>query len=65
MTHLNVISWHQINSVYTYENVVVEGNTVTPKSETYHFKTQKKVPKVGMMLVGWGGNNGSTVKIPS
>lgn len=25
------------------------------------FKTQLKVPKVGVMLVGWGGNNGSTV----
>lgn len=25
------------------------------------FKTQVKVPKVGVMLVGWGGNNGSTV----
>lgn len=25
------------------------------------FKTQLKVPRVGAMLVGWGGNNGSTV----
>ncbi len=26
----------------------------------YKFRTQRKVPKLGLMLVGWGGNNGST-----
>ena len=25
------------------------------------FRTQLRVPRVGLMLVGWGGNNGSTV----
>lgn len=35
--------------------------TVVPKSHRYTFRTQRKVPRVGMMLVGWGGNNGSTV----
>lgn len=25
------------------------------------FRTERKVPKLGLMLVGWGGNNGSTV----
>ena len=39
----------------------MEGNVVTPVSQTLHFKTQIKVPKVGVMLVGLGGNNGSTV----
>lgn len=34
---------------------------MTPVSQTLHFKTQTKVPKVGVMLVGLGGNNGSTV----
>lgn len=33
---------------------------VVPKKEVYTFKTQRKVPKTGLMLVGWGGNNGST-----
>lgn len=33
----------------------------TPTSETYMFKTQTKVPKTGLMLVGLGGNNGSTI----
>ena len=25
------------------------------------FRTQRKVPRTGLMLVGWGGNNGTTV----
>lgn len=33
---------------------------VVPKKEVYTFKTQRKVPKTGLMLVGWGGNNGTT-----
>ena len=52
----------QIVSTYTYDTVTVEGATVTPVSTKYTFKTDKKVPKTGMMLVGWGGNNGSTVR---
>ena len=31
-----------------------------PKEVEYQFRTQRKVPKLGLMLVGWGGNNGST-----
>ena len=27
----------------------------------YTFRTDKRVPKTGVMLVGWGGNNGSRV----
>eukprot|EP00808_Paulinella_micropora_P000517 g55927.t1 len=34
---------------------------VQTKSYKYLFKTQRKVGKTGVMLVGWGGNNGSTV----
>ncbi|CAK9863921.1 unnamed protein product [Sphagnum jensenii] len=32
-----------------------------PKSVTYQFVTKRKLPKLGVMLVGWGGNNGSTL----
>lgn len=32
-----------------------------PKETAYDFKVDRAVGKVGMMLVGWGGNNGSTV----
>lgn len=31
------------------------------KDVKYSIKTDLKVPKVGLMLVGWGGNNGSTL----
>ena len=26
-----------------------------------HIRTKRQVPTLGLMLVGWGGNNGSTV----
>jgi len=53
-----------IESTYKYHStqVVEEKGKVTarPKTVEYQFRTQRKVPKVGLMLVGWGGNNGST-----
>lgn len=33
----------------------------TPSTESLTFKTDCNVPRVGVMLVGWGGNNGSTL----
>ena len=33
----------EIHSTYVYNTVEVDGTTVTPKSETYEFKTAKKV----------------------
>ncbi|ETI28946.1 hypothetical protein G647_01398 [Cladophialophora carrionii CBS 160.54] len=55
-----------IKSKYVYRTTAVtktaDGKlTATPKETTYDFQVDRKVPKVGMMLVGWGGNNGSTV----
>jgi myo-inositol-1-phosphate synthase len=55
-----------ILSKYTYRTTDVsldsDGKLVaTPKQTLYDFKVERKVPKTGMMLVGWGGNNGSTV----
>lgn len=57
---------NEIVSKYTYRTTLVDqaadGKFVaTPKQTVYDFKTERKVPKTGMMLVGWGGNNGSTV----
>ncbi|KAI8050557.1 hypothetical protein BDF22DRAFT_695595 [Syncephalis plumigaleata] len=51
---------------YTYQNTSVtqdaHGNVqVTPTNTLYHFKTDARLPKVGLMMVGWGGNNGSTL----
>eukprot|EP01112_Ceratiomyxa_fruticulosa_P012131 TRINITY_DN3345_c0_g1_i2.p1 TRINITY_DN3345_c0_g1~~TRINITY_DN3345_c0_g1_i2.p1 ORF type:complete len:460 (+),score=105.75 TRINITY_DN3345_c0_g1_i2:150-1529(+) len=34
---------------------------VRPESTEYTFKTTKRVPRLGVMIVGLGGNNGSTV----
>lgn len=55
-----------IQSNYTYHTTKVHtdatGTTIaTPVSTKYLFRTQRHVPKLGVMLVGWGGNNGSTV----
>lgn len=54
-----------IVSNYTYHttHVVQEDGKikVTPVEKKYVFKTQKKVPKLGLMMVGLGGNNGTTV----
>ena len=54
-----------ITSKYLYEKneVVLDGQKViiTPQQHEYTFRTTRKVPRVGVMLVGWGGNNGSTV----
>lgn len=56
----------EIKSKYTYRTTQVEVNgdgkyVATPNETLYDFKVDRKVPKVGMMLVGWGGNNGTTV----
>lgn len=56
----------EIRSVYTYRTTQVEQNSegnyiVTPKETVYEFKVDRRIPRVGMMLVGWGGNNGTTV----
>ncbi|KAJ3401670.1 Myo-inositol-1-phosphate synthase [Chytriomyces hyalinus] len=63
-----VYSEEEIRSTYTYRDVKVSKPDtpgaplqVTPVETTYQFKLDKKVPKVGLMLVGWGGNNGSTL----
>lgn len=56
----------EIRSKYSYRTTLVnetaDGKFVaTPKETVYDFKIDRKVPKTGMMLVGWGGNNGTTV----
>ena len=56
----------EIKSKYSYRTTSVrqaaDGSYVaTPKETHYDFKVERKVGKVGMMLVGWGGNNGTTV----
>jgi len=50
----------EIISKYKYQTTIVDGNVVRPVETKMCFKTSKKVPKLGVMLVGMGGNNGST-----
>ncbi|KAF7996224.1 hypothetical protein HCN44_001856 [Aphidius gifuensis] len=57
-----------IEAEYEYQtskvDPIVDGASeiiVTPESKTLLIRTEVKVPKVGLMLVGWGGNNGTTI----
>ena len=58
---------NDIQANYTYESSeVIRGEDgkpmiVRPKSTEYVFKTETKVPKTGVLFVGLGGNNGTTV----
>lgn len=61
-----VYTENEIKSNYVYRTTSVtktgDGKYIaTPKEKSYDFKVDRKVGKVGMMLVGLGGNNGTTV----
>jgi myo-inositol-1-phosphate synthase len=50
---------------YVYRNteaaISSDKVVITPKETKYTFKTETKVPRLGVMIVGLGGNNGTTV----
>ncbi|XP_071772028.1 inositol-3-phosphate synthase 1-A-like [Centroberyx gerrardi] len=54
-----------IEAQYSYQTTSVhrEGSkiTVSPSTSEMTFRTEQRVPQLGVMLVGWGGNNGTTV----
>lgn len=54
-----------ITSTYDYQTTRLEPSdgqwTCVPTTTKYEFRVGAKVPKLGVMLVGWGGNNGTTV----
>merc|ERR1712000_123894 len=54
-----------ITSEYSYHRAQtrIENDKIiaTPVTSSYSFKTERKVPKLGVMLIGLCGNNGSTV----
>lgn len=61
-----VYSENEIRTKYTYRTTEVNETgdgkfEAIPKETLYDFKVERKVPKTGMMLVGLGGNNGTTV----
>ncbi|KAN0012488.1 hypothetical protein ACTFIU_007792 [Dictyostelium citrinum] len=54
-----------IISDYTYQTTKIQNVNgeliVEPVDQKYIFKTERKVPKMGVMIVGLCGNNGTTV----
>lgn len=38
----------------------MEGHTIKPRQHTLQFRTKRHVPKTGVMIIGLGGNNGTT-----
>ncbi|XP_054716963.1 uncharacterized protein LOC129226382 [Uloborus diversus] len=54
-----------IEADYKYDTCIVEKEKgavkVIPRTTRVQFRTSRHVPKLGVMLVGWGGNNGSTI----
>ncbi|GMM27962.1 inositol-3-phosphate synthase [Martiniozyma asiatica (nom. inval.)] len=65
-TNRTKYSASQLTTSYTYKNSIVtkddndESYKVTPTSTDLTFELDLKVPKVGILLVGLGGNNGTT-----
>ena len=57
----------QIKSRYEYGTTKMSKGSsdsewiVEPVKEVFEFTLERKVPKFGLMLVGLGGNNGTTV----
>lgn len=47
--------------VFKYLTRFLSRSQVHPITKTLDIRTERKVPKLGLMLVGWGGNNGSTL----
>jgi myo-inositol-1-phosphate synthase len=59
-------SQNYIDVVYEYQTTIVDKTDsgkllVHPIKKTLDIRTDRKVPRCGLMLVGWGGNNGSTL----
>lgn len=57
---------NHLYTLYTYENSLAEKSDdglikVLPISTDYEFKLDLTTPKTGLMLVGLGGNNGTTL----
>uniref|UniRef100_A0A8D0U8Q0 Inositol-3-phosphate synthase 1 n=1 Tax=Sus scrofa TaxID=9823 RepID=A0A8D0U8Q0_PIG len=60
-----VYSPEAIEAKYEYRTTCVSREAgvlkVHPTSTRFTFRTARQVPRLGVMLVGWGGNNGSTL----
>lgn len=72
MVHVDspAVQYHEnhITANYSYQETEVHAAStpggalrVVPVEKKYTFKTETKVPRTGVMIVGWGGNNGTTL----
>ena len=60
--HVTYTEDHIVSEYHSSTPVVdTESGSVSLESQHFTFKKAREVPKVGVMLVGWGGNNGSTL----
>lgn len=52
-----------ILSFYSHNFIKINSltNKIKKEKQNIIFNTNKIIPKIGVMLIGWGGNNGSTV----
>lgn len=53
-------SEEHIIAEYVHSMTRVDGGRVSILPKKLVFKTERRTPRTGVMLVGWGGNNGST-----
>lgn len=51
----------QMHLRHLHSNFAPCGKQVSPRTTEMTFRTERHVPRLGVMLVGWGGNNGTTV----
>lgn len=59
-TPTHILSRYQYTSTHT--SIDQAGNvTAEPRSRVYRFRTNAVPRKMGLLQVGWGGNNGTTV----
>ena len=57
-----------ITANYNYQETIVHASEgpgkplrAVPTETNYTFRTSTAVPRTGVMIVGWGGNNGTTL----
>lgn len=58
--HVQTESVETKQTTYIHSFNSIENGNVSPVKEVYHFELNQKVKRTGVMLVGWGGNNGTT-----
>ena len=56
ITNSYAYKWSEVSLDKTSKKI-----KLNPQEKTFEFRTRNKVPKLGVLLVGLGGNNGTTV----